>query len=78
MTKLEPELVVGLGDYTYQNISPQCWFDISEPIDDIIKIVIGNHDLDYQSSYYQLLDHYNLHDLTIPLISKYSFFSHLF
>jgi hypothetical protein len=62
MTKLEPELVVGLGDYTYQNISPQCWFDISKPIDDKIKIVIGNHDLDFQSSYDQLLDHYNLRE----------------
>ena len=62
MTKLEPELVVGLGDYTYQNISPQCWFDISEPIDEKMKIVIGNHDLDFQSSYDQLLDHYNLHE----------------
>ena len=60
ITKLEPELVLGLGDYTFQSISPQCWFDISKPIDDIIKIAIGNHDLDYQSSYYQLLDHYNL------------------
>ena len=62
MTKLEPELVVGLGDYTYQNISPQCWFDISEPIDENMKIVIGNHDLDFQSSYDQLLDHYNLRE----------------
>jgi hypothetical protein len=53
---------VGLGDYTFENISPQCWFDISEPIDDKIKIAIGNHDLDYQSSYIQLLDHYNLPD----------------
>ncbi|HSF51133.1 MAG TPA: metallophosphoesterase [Nitrososphaeraceae archaeon] len=60
ITKLEPELVLGLGDYTFQEISPQCWFDISKPIDDIIKITIGNHDLDYQSSYYQILDHYNL------------------
>jgi Calcineurin-like phosphoesterase len=60
ITKLEPELVVGLGDYTVEQVSPQCWFDISEPIDDIIKIAIGNHDIDYQSSYYQLLDHYNL------------------
>jgi predicted MPP superfamily phosphohydrolase len=60
ITKLEPELVLGLGDYTYKSISPQCWFDISEPIDNIIKIAIGNHDLDYKSSYRQLLDHYNL------------------
>ena len=60
ITEFEPELVVGLGDYTFEEISPQCWFDISEPIDDILKIAIGNHDLDYQSSYYQLLDHYKL------------------
>lgn len=61
ITELQPELVLGLGDYTFENISPQCWFDISKPIDDKIKIAIGNHDLDYQSSYYQLLDHYNLY-----------------
>ena len=61
ITQLQPELILGLGDYTFENISPQCWFDISKPIDDIIKIAIGNHDLDYQSSYYQLLEHYNLH-----------------
>jgi predicted MPP superfamily phosphohydrolase len=60
ITKMKPELVLGLGDYTYKSISPQCWFDISEPIDNIIKIAIGNHDLDYKSSYQQLLDHYNL------------------
>lgn len=60
ITKLEPELVLGLGDYTYKNTSPQCWFDISEPVDNIIKIAIGNHDLEYQNSYRQLLDHYNL------------------
>jgi predicted MPP superfamily phosphohydrolase len=60
ITKLEPDLVLGLGDYTYKKTSPQCWFDISEPLDDIIKIAIGNHDLDYKSSYRQLLDHYNL------------------
>jgi hypothetical protein len=60
ITKLDPELVLGLGDYTFESISPQCWFDISEPIDEKMKIAIGNHDLDSQISYYQLLDHYNL------------------
>src|SRR5215203_395048 len=62
ITKLDPELVLGLGDYTFESISPQCWFDISEPIDEKMKIAIGNHDLDYQISYYQLLDHYNLQE----------------
>jgi hypothetical protein len=60
ITEFKPELVVGLGDYTFEEVSPQCWFDISEPIDDILKIAIGNHDLDYQNSYNQLLEHYNL------------------
>ncbi|MDF2737263.1 MAG: hypothetical protein K0S93_1120 [Nitrososphaeraceae archaeon] len=60
ITKFKPELVVGLGDYTFEEVSPQCWFDISEPIDNILKIAIGNHDLDYQNSYNQLLEHYNL------------------
>ena len=70
MTKLEPELILGLGDYTFENISPQCWFDISEPINNKMKIAIGNHDLDYQSSYHQLLEHYNLQE------SYYSFNFH--
>ena len=60
ITNLEPELVLGLGDYTFKNVSPRCWFDISKPIDKILKIAIGNHDLDYHSSYSQLLEHYNL------------------
>ena len=62
INKLDPELVLGLGDYTFKSISPQCWFEISKPIDDKLKIAIGNHDLDYQSSYYQLLNHYNLQE----------------
>ena len=62
ITKLDPELVLGLGDYTFESNSPQCWFDISKPIDDKLKIAIGNHDLDYQISYYQLLNHYNLQE----------------
>jgi Calcineurin-like phosphoesterase len=62
INKLDPELVLGLGDYTFESISPDCWFDISDPIDDKMKIAIGNHDLDYQISYYQLLDHYNLQE----------------
>ena len=49
ITNLEPELVLGLGDYTFQNVSPQCWFDISKPIDKILKIAIGNHDLDFRA-----------------------------
>ena len=35
---------------------------ISKPIDAKLKIAISNHDLDYQISYYQLLNNYNLQE----------------
>jgi hypothetical protein len=38
-----PEIVLGLGDYSYDD-SADCWFDIVQPIDKIMKISIGNHD----------------------------------
>jgi hypothetical protein len=39
-----PELVLGLGDYSYED-SADCWFDIIQPIDNsMMKITIGNHD----------------------------------
>lgn len=56
----EPELVIGLGDYIYENTSADCWFDLSEPIDALMRIAIGNHDLDYSNSYQQILSHYGL------------------
>jgi hypothetical protein len=39
----DPELVLGLGDYSYQT-SANCWLEIIEPINDIMKIAIGNHE----------------------------------
>jgi predicted phosphodiesterase len=39
-----PELVLGLGDYSYDT-SADCWFDIIEPIKNIMKIVLGNHEI---------------------------------
>jgi 3',5'-cyclic AMP phosphodiesterase CpdA len=38
-----PELVLGLGDYSYQTTA-DCWLAIVDPIDEIMKITIGNHD----------------------------------
>jgi hypothetical protein len=39
----DPELVLGLGDYSYDTTA-DCWLDIIEPINDIMKIAIGNHE----------------------------------
>ena len=44
MVDRDPELVLGLGDYSYKT-SIQCWLDILEPINkQIVKISIGNHE----------------------------------
>lgn len=39
----DPELILGLGDYSYLK-SVNCWLDIVSPIYDRMKITIGNHD----------------------------------
>ena len=64
-----PELVLGLGDYSYAD-SAKCWLDLISPIDEKMKITLGNHDhLIYTSStsYYsspgllkEYMNHFNL------------------
>ncbi len=39
-----PALVLDLGDYSYNTTSDDCWFKIVKPIEDRMKIAIGNHD----------------------------------
>jgi predicted phosphodiesterase len=54
-----PELVLGLGDYSYQSTA-NCWFDIIEPIDGKMKIAIGNHDDSSSTLLNQYLSHFGL------------------
>ena len=51
-----PQLVLGLGDFSYED-SADCWFDIIEPIDNLMKITIGNHDV---SDLEELMNHFDL------------------
>src|SRR5918999_1822566 len=53
-----PELIVGLGDYSYKDTA-DCWLEIVEPIDDIMKIAFGNEDLQ-GSVLTELMEHFNL------------------
>jgi hypothetical protein len=53
-----PELIVGLGDYPYEDTA-DCWFEIVKPIDDIMKIAFGNEDLQ-GSILTDLMEHFNL------------------
>jgi hypothetical protein len=55
----DPELVLGLGDYSYQN-SADCWFGIVDPIIGKMIIEIGDHEHDVpgEGENPELLDEY--------------------
>jgi predicted phosphodiesterase len=58
----ESELVLGLGDYSYES-DADCWLESISPINDRMKISIGNHDSDEEEGpeiTVQFLDHFNL------------------
>lgn len=48
MIRGEPELVLGLGDYSYQTTA-KCWLELVDPIDHKMKIAIGNHEDAYSN-----------------------------
>jgi predicted MPP superfamily phosphohydrolase len=54
-----PELVLALGDYSYQNTAT-CWFNAIQPIDSITKINIGNHEDDDSEDYNAYKNHFGL------------------
>jgi predicted phosphodiesterase len=55
----KPELVLALGDYSYRT-SADCWLKIVEPIDEKIKIAIGNHENITLPLLRQYMSHFNL------------------
>jgi hypothetical protein len=54
-----PERVLGLGDYSYKSTA-DCWFVIVDPIDEKMKISIGNHDDISSSLLNQYMSHFSL------------------
>jgi predicted phosphodiesterase len=54
-----PERVLGLGDYSYKNTA-DCWLVIVDPIDEKMKITIGNHDDESSSLLNQYMSHFRL------------------
>jgi predicted phosphodiesterase len=54
-----PELVLGLGDLSYEDTA-DCWLEIVEPIDDNMKITIGNHEVEEESKLTQYMEHFGL------------------
>jgi hypothetical protein len=54
-----PELVLGLGDYSY-NDTADCWLEITAPLHNKMKIAIGNHDVVTTQLLNQYMNHFNL------------------
>ena len=62
MTKMDPEIVIALGDLSYDK-SADCWLNSMTPLDNPgrIKITIGNHDLTKKMiKYNTYLQHFNM------------------
>ncbi len=55
-----PALVLALGDYSYNTTSDECWFKIVKPIEDKMKITIGNHDHRGLGQLYRYLNPFGL------------------
>src|ERR671939_672421 len=55
----KPQFVLGLGDYSYTQ-NANCWLDIVRPIEKMLKISLGNHEIDSFSKLYQFVSHFNL------------------
>jgi hypothetical protein len=53
------EITFGLGDFSYESTA-DCWFDVTEPIDDQMKITIGNHDDTSSKLLNQYMTHFGL------------------
>jgi hypothetical protein len=74
-----PQLVLGLGDFSYED-SADCWFDIIEPIDNLMKITIGNHDVSDLEKFmnhfglteqYYSFDYQNVHFISLGTEEEY-------
>jgi hypothetical protein len=59
MESKNPELVLGLGDYSYRNTAG-CWLQMADSIDEKMKIIIGSHDSEPLSLLNQYMSHFNL------------------
>jgi len=55
-----PELILALGDLSYQKSSANCWFNIVSPVYSKMKIVLGDHDYRSGSVLKQYRNQFNL------------------
>ncbi|HJT84067.1 MAG TPA: metallophosphoesterase [Nitrososphaeraceae archaeon] len=59
---VHPELIITTGDQVKESPSAQCWIDMSNPIQDKMKIAIGNHDAEFANIYKQIMNYHQLNN----------------
>jgi predicted phosphodiesterase len=55
-----PEVILALGDLSYQRDNADCWLNIVAPVEPKLKIVLGDHDYDSDSVLKQYKGHFNM------------------
>ena len=55
-----PEVILALGDLSYQRDNADCWLNIVAPVEPKLKIVLGDHDYDSDSVLEQYKNHFNM------------------
>ncbi len=55
-----PEVILALGDLSYQRDNADCWLNIVAPIESKMKIVLGDHDYNSDSLLKQYKNHFNM------------------
>ena len=58
----KPELVLALGDYSYNITSDDCWFKMVDPINDKMKVAIGNHEYKGVGQLQKYMNHFGLRE----------------
>ena len=62
VTEKNPEVVLALGDFSYRDTA-DCWLELIEPINDKVKVAIGNHDTENLTLINQYKEHFNLENV---------------
>lgn len=55
-----PDLIITTGDHVKDAESADCWIAMSKHLKDRMKIAVGNHDIEWQSIYQQIVDYHGL------------------
>jgi 3',5'-cyclic AMP phosphodiesterase CpdA len=58
--EFNPDLIITAGDHVVNATSAECWTAMSAQIRDKMKIAIGNHDVEFEKIYQEIVDYHNI------------------